>query len=127
MNLPSNSQVNAVLRHGGTAFGTVVTVFTAIGLLNPDDSAKLVAALHTLVDSLQQAVGAFYSIAAIVGPVIIGLAAKGAAASASLRSQLTAVTTNKQVQIPDGAIKAPAEIADAIPNNKVVPIQEQGK
>ena len=119
----SAAQLNAVLRHGGTVAATTVTVFTTLGMLSPEDSAKLITNLHSLVDGLQQAVGAFYGIIAIVGPIAIGLFAKFAAASASITGQLKSVTSNPQVKIDPGAIQAPAEIANAVPNDKVVPLE----
>jgi hypothetical protein len=119
MKWPTSNQVNAGLRHAGTAGGAVVTVFGVLGLLSQEDAAKVIANLHTLVDSLTLAFGAFSAIVAIVGPVAIGLFVKGAVASASITSQLKAVTTNKTIKI-DGQIIAPPDVAKAVPSDKVV-------
>ena len=112
--------VNSVLRHVGTSAGTVFTVFTVLGFLSPDDAQKAITALHKVTDGLQQAFGGISQLALILGPAFAGTMAWFAGTASTLKAQLTKVVTNKKVEI-DGTISAPADVAAAVPSDKVVP------
>lgn len=117
----SSAQVNAALRHGGTAAGTLVTIFTVLGVLSPEQSADVIAAVHQITDGLQQVVGGASKIILIVGPIIAGFAAKGAVNAASLRSILTRITDPKRPEVEiEGKIIVPAAVAAAVPSTQVV-------
>lgn len=120
LSLPTTGQVNAGLRHAGTAAGTAVTIGAALGMMSSDDAAKVIAALQHVTHGLEEAFGGFATIFVVVGPIAIALFTKGAVAAASLKNQLHAVTTNPDVTI-EGQILAPAAVADAVPSDKVVP------
>ena len=120
LTLPSTGQVNAALRHAGTAAGTAVTIATVMGLLPADDAAKVTDAFQHIAHGLEEAFGGFATVFAVVGPVAMGLFTKSAVAAASLKSQLHAVTSNSDVRI-EGRILAPADVANAVPSDKVVP------
>lgn len=120
LTLPTTGQVNAALRHAGTAAGTTVTIGAALGMLSADDAAKVVAALQHITHGLEEAFGGFATVFAVVGPVAVAIFTKGAMAAASLKNQLHAVTSSPDVTI-EGKILAPAAVADAVPSDKVVP------
>ena len=86
MGLPTENQVNAALRHVGTASASVASVFVVLGFLTPDQSQAIIADMQQIVAGLQQAFGGFSKLAIIVGPIFAGLMATFAAKSGSVTS-----------------------------------------
>jgi hypothetical protein len=119
MQVPTQDQVNAALRHVGTATATAATVFVVLGLLNADQSAAVIADMKDITDGLGQAVGGFSKLLIVVGPVAALWFGKGAVAAASLHRQLTSIVGNPTVKV-DGKIIVPPAVADAVPSDKVV-------
>jgi hypothetical protein len=119
MRMPSSAEVAAALRHGGSYAGGILTAFTVIGVLPADQASAAVADIQQIVDHLAAAFGAFSNLIVIIGPAFTLLFAKVAATSASLRSQLTSISSNKDVKIR-GEIQVPPAIAAAVPSPQVV-------
>lgn len=126
MNLPTNDQVSAALRHVGTAGATTVGVFAVLGILSPDQVAAVIADIHQITDGLQQTFGGVSKIIIIVGPIAATYFAKGAVMAAGLRRQLKAITNNPDVKI-QGQIVVPAPVAKDVPSTQVVSPQEANR
>ena len=118
--MPSQDVTNAVLRHVGTSLATVVTVFTTLGFISPDNAQAVLADVQQIIAGLKQAYGGLSNLVIVIGPAFAAAMAWFAGNSSTLRSLLTKVATNNNVQI-DGQIKAPAEVAASVPSDKVVP------
>jgi hypothetical protein len=116
---PTGLQVDAAMRHVYTSGASVFTVLSVFALLPSDQVQPAIDALHRLGDDIKALMGDLSALWIILGPVVIGFVAKAAAFSASLRSQLKAVTQNKQVEIK-GEIVVPKDVADAVPSPQVV-------
>lgn len=110
MNLPSAAQVTAAGRHVATFAGGALVMLGLGTKISPEQVTAIINSFTTLYGDLMTFIAAVTPIAMLV------LASK----SASPTSQLKSVTSNSDLQIPDGAIRAPKAIADAVPNRKVV-------
>ena len=88
MALPTENQVNAALRHVGTASASVASVFVVLGFLSPEQSAAVIADMQQIVAGLQQAFGGFSKLALVLGPVMATVMATYAAKSGSAASML---------------------------------------
>jgi Mn2+/Fe2+ NRAMP family transporter len=121
----SSAQVRAGLRHVATASVTAATVLGTLGLLSADQTRDIISGLQQLGNGLQDVFGGASKVIIILGPIAAGWIAKVAVTSASLKSQLTAISQNKQVQI-DGKIIVPESVANEVPSNKVVGPSQQG-
>lgn len=119
MQLPTSGQVNAGLRHLGTAGVTAATLLGALGVLNADQVTSVVASVHQVMDGLTQTFGGISKLVLVLGPVAALWLGKGAVAAASLHSQLKSIVSNPNVQV-EGKIVVPAKVADAVPSDKVV-------
>ncbi len=117
--IPTGPQVDATMRHVYTSGATVFTVLAALAIMPADQVQPAIDALHKVGDDVKALMGDLSALWIILGPIVIGFVAKAAAFSASLRSQLKAVTQNKQVQI-EGKIVVPADVAAAVPSPQVV-------
>jgi len=91
MKLPSQDQINSLLRQGYTAAGTAFTIAAMVAIIPQDAVQPAVAALHEIGDGLQQAFGGVSKLVVILGPVVIGLSARAAAFAVSLKSQVAKV------------------------------------
>jgi hypothetical protein len=120
MQMPSSDVVNAVLRHVVTSAATVATVFVTFGFISPENSQALLADIQQIVAGLKQTYGGLSNLVIILGPAVAAASAWFAGNSSTLKSLLTKVATNNNVQI-DGQIVAPADVAKAVPSDKVVP------
>ena len=109
MKLPTSDQVMSVTRHVATFLGGAVVMFGLSTKVSPEQVAAIINSMGTLVNDFVLLCGA-------LTPVV---AAIYAAKSASITSQLKAVTTNPDVKI-QGQIMAPADVAAAVPSAKVV-------
>lgn len=142
----TEGQVNAGLRHVGTAAGTTVAVFTVLGMLSADQAAGVLAGVHEMTDGLQHVFGGASKVLYIVGPIAMVWMGKIAVGSASIQSQAkslfaaasgpttpktneaTAAILNAASSLPqvnpdvriEGKIIASAEVAAAVPSDKVV-------
>lgn len=95
------------------------TVLVVLGAIDSDQAKGLVDGAQQFMDGIGQAVGGAKKILIIVGPVVMGICAKYAGLSATLRGRLTSIAADPTVKI-EGKIIAPAAVADAVPSNKVV-------
>jgi hypothetical protein len=85
MNLPSQSTINAVIRHGVTAAGTAAAVLAIVGLTSSGDTSKIVDAVNQIGTGLQQVVTG-------VG-VLVGIASAAYAGwTATHKQQVASVT-----------------------------------
>lgn len=117
--VPTAPQVDATLRHVYTSVATIFTMLSVLAIVPADQVQPAINALHRVGDDVKALMGDLSALWIILGPIVIGFVAKAAAFSASLRSQLKAVTSNKQVQI-EGKIVVPADVAAAVPSPQVV-------
>lgn len=120
MQMPSSEVVNAVLRHVGTSAATAVTVFATLGFLSPDNAQAVLADMQQIIAGLKQAYGGLSNLVIVIGPAFAAAMAWFAGNSSTMKALLTRVTSNDNIKI-DGQIKAPAEVANAVPSEKVVP------
>ncbi len=91
MNMPTQDEINSLLRHGYTAAGTAFTIAAMIAVIPPDVVQPAIAALHDVGDGLEKAFGGVSKLVVIFGPIIAGLSARAAAFAVSLKSQVTKV------------------------------------
>lgn len=119
MSLPSQAQVYAALRYAGVITGVVVTGAATLGALPADTAAAIVTSAQKVISDTQTLIGDAWALAVLVAPVITVWLVKIGVSSASLTKQLKSITSNSDVQI-EGQIKVPANVADAVPSDKVV-------
>jgi hypothetical protein len=119
MKLPTADQVNAGLKHIGTAGATVATVAAVFGFIPQDKVTEITADLHQIADGLTNAFGGFSKLFMILGPIAAVWFGKRAMTSQSLTNQLISVTSHDDVKI-DGKIVVPADVAAAVPSDQVV-------
>jgi hypothetical protein len=135
MNLPTEGQVSAALRHVYTSAGTVLAIGTIVAVVPQDQVQPIMDALRQVGDGLQQVFGGVSKLVIIVGPIVAAWMAKIAATSASFKSQLKSVTAaasapeaveQKQdmlaatASIPEVEKIVAPTVADTVPNDKVV-------
>src|SRR5271165_2094015 len=99
MQLPTSEQVSAAMRHVGTATATATAMMALLGVLNQDQVQAVVVDVHQITDGLQQVFGGASKLVVLLGPIAALYFGKVAFASASLRSQLKSITTNRKVEI----------------------------
>lgn len=133
----TDTQLNAALRHVYTVGGTVFTLLATFALIPQEQVQPALNALHQIGDGLKQVFGGVSALWVIIGPVIIGLAGKGAVSAATFKNQLKSVTNgaaadeSKKVALADATANVPGiakveaapEIANATPNPKVTPVE----
>lgn len=119
MKLPSSEQVNAGLRHLGTASVTAATVLAALGALPQEKVQDVTDNIHKVMDGLNQVYSGLSALVVILGPVAVVLITKASVGAQSLRRQLTSITSNPNVNV-EGKITVPPEVANAVPSDKVV-------
>lgn len=111
-------QVNAALRHVASYGSGAATILLLMGVLSPESSHAVVVDIKLIVDGLSQATGGLFQLSVIVFPILSGLAAKYAAASASPREQIMAVASNPAVHsivmAPPPPKPAPAPLTEKI-------------
>lgn len=115
----SAGQVDAGMRHVYTAAGSIFTLLAAVAIIPQDQVQPALNALHQIGDGAKQIMGGFSALWVIIGPVIMGLAAKRAMGSATPAAQLKAVTSNPDIKI-NGTIEAPLAVAAAVPSIQVI-------
>ena len=91
MNMPTQAQIDSLLRQGYTAGGTAFTIAAMLAIIPQDAVQPAIVALHQIGDGLKQALGGFSNLIIIFGPIIMGLSAKAAAFAVSLKSQIKGV------------------------------------
>ena len=107
--IPSENQVNSVLRHVGTSAASVASVFVVLGFLTPDQAQEVIASMQDIVAGLTQAFGGFSKLALIIGPVFATVMATLAAKSGTAASLLATVL--KIATGPKGAAAVSAQNA----------------
>jgi|SRR5271166_1227176 len=115
MQWPTQAQVYAALRYAGTIAGTVASVGVLIGLLQPDQSAALVAAFQAVINDLIQLFGDTYKFALLAIPVVTLWLAKVGYSSASPKKQIAAVQALSKAQV----IVTDPKLAEGIPGVQV--------
>jgi hypothetical protein len=126
MTLPSKDQVLAALRHLATYSAGVGTAVVALGAIDQNTASNAVAAFQDMLAGLQQAVGAGYKLAVILGPVVGGLMAWFAGRSASLKNRLGSIARENpdtiHVDVLPGAPAGAQAIADTKSITNVLPV-----
>ena len=123
MPLPTENQVNAALRHVGTATASVASVFVVFGFLTPDQAQAVIADMQQIIGGLQQAFGGFSKLALLLGPIFATLMATYAAKSGTVISMLASLNkiANSNKSTSTEAKAAIVNAASALPEvEKVV-------
>lgn len=110
----------AASRNYVSALVGATTMFVTLGVIDQQNAADIVAGAQQFMDGLGQMIGGAKKVLLIVGPIAVGVVAKIAGSSASLKARLTAVTQDPRVQI-EGVIKvADPKVAAEVPSPQVV-------
>lgn len=135
MNLPTEGQVSAAMRHVYTSAGTVLAIGTIVAVVPQDQVQPIMDALRQVGDGLQQVFGGVSKLVLIAGPIVVGWMGKIAAARAGFTSQLKSVIStasapenvDKKAAVVAATASMPEveqiiapELADAVPSHKVV-------
>ena len=137
MALPTQAQINTIIRYAGVSIVSLLSLFAAIGAIDPNTSAAIVAQIHIVSDDLQKLIGDSWKLGLLVGPVIVVLLAKIGYTSASPDSQKKSVasqpntmvvettnrikTANTLAALPEvQQVTAPRSVANITPSPKVV-------
>lgn len=140
MALPTQAQVNTILRYAGTAVGTVASFGAVLGVLTPDQSAALVADVKAVIDDMTKLFGDVSKLVLFILPIATIWLGKIGYSSASPDSQKKSVasipntmvvetssvaatikTANTIAAIPEvNKVTAPLPVSSATPSNKVV-------
>lgn len=115
MNLPDKAQTDAVMRHVYTVGGTTFTIFAALALIPQDQVQPALDALHQVGDGLTTVFGGLSKLWIILGPVAIGLAAKGAGVAATFSHQVRAMIAKAGSDSPQ-ADQAKVALVEAVSN-----------
>jgi hypothetical protein len=118
------NQTAALVRHGVTGIGTAITILGGLAFLPADQVQAAIVHLQDIGTDINKLMADFGALWIILGPVLIGLAMKGAAFAASLKGQLRSIARNPAVDIqPQSKIVVPPPVAAAVPIPQVVPPQ----
>jgi len=123
MALPTENQVNAALRHVGTAAASAASVFVVFGFLTPEQAQSVIADMQDIVGGLQQAFGGFSKLALLLGPIFTTLMATYAAKSGTVFNLLATLNkiANSSKPVSTDAKAAIVNAASALPEvEKVV-------
>jgi hypothetical protein len=124
MNLPTENQVNAALRHVGTATASAASVFVVLGFLSPEQAQAVIADMQQIVDGLQQVFGGFSKLLIVIGPVfatvMAGFAAKSGGA-ANLVASVLKIATGPASPAAAEAQKAIVQATVAIAKDSSIP------
>jgi hypothetical protein len=139
VNMPTDAQVSAALRHVYTSAGTVLAIGAIVAVVPQEQVQPIMDALRQVGDGMQQVFGGVSKLVVIVGPIVAAWMAKIAATSASFKSQLRSVTATasapanvtEKVALATATANVPGivqvaaapVIANATPDPKVVPVQ----
>ena len=115
MPFPTQPQINAGLRYAGVVAGTMISGAAAIGALDPQTSAAIVAAIHALADDLEKTIGDVWKLSVLLAPVGTVWLAKIGFAAAGPKQQIAAVQALPQAQV----IVTDPKLAEGIPGVKV--------
>lgn len=126
----SQNQLNAALRYGGTAVGTLFTIFGALQFISPEQVAQLTAAVHDFNQSILSAYGALTKMWVILGPVAIFWLGKVGVQSSSVKA-----IADKLLKIASGpagpasveAQKAAIQVTAAVANDPTIPKSTEAK
>jgi len=126
----AQSKLGSVLRHGGTAAGTLFTLFGALQFVTPEQVAQLTAAVHDFNESIISAYGALTKMWVIIGPVGIYLIGKAGWNSASIKGisqKLMAIATGPAGPAAIEAQKAVIEVTTAVALDPAIPKSTEAK
>ena len=115
-------EIAAITKHGVTAGATAFTVLGALAFLPADQVAAAVSKLQMVGDDINKLTADVGGLVIILGPAVVALMAKMAAARASVTGALKTIAAApaKEAKI-EGVIVAPPAVAAAVPSPKVVP------
>lgn len=100
--MPTKSVVLAVVRHGVTAIGVLLTAAAAIGALNAEQAQSLATQVQAIASSFIQILTAIGVIMGVAGPILAGLSARKSAQMKSLND------TGVVKVVPAASTSAPA-------------------
>lgn len=115
MNMPTQAQINTVIRYGGTWIAVGGGALVTLGAIPPDKAHALIDALQGMLTDLQSFVGHFYIVASIVGPGVAIWLGRIGYKSASPKNQIAAVQALPQAQV----VVSDPKLAEGIPGVKV--------
>ena len=115
MPMPTQPQVYAGLRYAGVVAGTVFSTAAAIGALDQQTSAAMVAAIHALADDLEKTIGDAWKLSVLLAPIATVWLARLGFAAAGPKQQIAAVQALPQAQV----IVTDPKLAEGIPGVKV--------
>lgn len=113
-------QLDAALRHVGTAAATGGTIVAALGLVSADEAHSIVNSIQDIGTHVKAIMGDLSAIWIIAGPAAVVWIGKIAASRQSLASQLRSVTTNPAVEVQGKIVVADPAVAAAVPSPQVV-------
>lgn len=126
----SQNQLNAGLRYGGTAAGTLFTILGILQFVTPEQVAQLTAALHDLNQSIVTAYGALTKMGVILGPVAVFWLTKAGVQSSSIKSlagKLLGIASGPASPAAAEAQKAAIEVTAAVANDPSIPKSTEAK
>lgn len=135
MNVPTQAQVSAALRHVYTSAATVLAIGTIVAVVPQDQVQPIMDALRQTGDGLQQVFGGVSKLVLIIGPIIAALSGKAAFASAGFGPQLRSIfniiakpgNADQKAQVLAATAAIPEvqkivapDVAATVPSDKVV-------
>jgi hypothetical protein len=115
-------QVSAITKHGVTAGATAFTVLGALAFLPADQVSAAIIKLQVIGDDINKLTADVGGLVVFLGPGVVLLMGKMAAARASVTGALKTITAApaKEAKIEGVIVTTPA-VAAAVPSAKVVP------
>lgn len=107
MQMPTQPQIDAALRHAYTSAGTLLAFAAVVAVIPQESVQPIIDALRQVGDGLQQVFGGASKLAIIVGPIVAGWMAKIAATSASIKNQ--AASLKASAESPKAAVAETAK------------------
>ena len=117
---PSYDQFRAATRHLGTSVGTAVGIFGLLGILDSDQQQLIISYANELADGLNHVFHGASGIIAILWPIAVAYFGRGAAIAQSLPHVVSAVVDHPDVEIGDGKLIVPPQVATAVAKAQVV-------
>lgn len=121
MRMPTQAQINTLIRYASGYLATGGAIFVAAGALPPDTVHSIVDAAQKVLDDIKQLIGDSYLLVALVFPLVMAAAAKIGWTSASPKNQIAAVQSLPTAQV----IVSDPKLAEGIPGVKVGAVPPQ--
>lgn len=113
-----STKVNVALRYVGTSAATVVTLLGVVGNLDPDSAQSAMAAIHQMMDGINQATLGAGKLFLIIGPVVgtllatFGVKSSGiAAAIAFVKSKMVDEAAEPTSTLKPATVEMTAAVA----------------